>query len=198
MNATMRENESVAPYAANPAQIGRTLKMWRALRRVKQVHAAELFGVSQTTISRWESGAQGVEEDRRAAIMRVLEARLDSAADRQLAMLVARSNAPIHLVCDLTHRLLALSPRRARDCKVAAATLIGTSLWPHASESIIALERDLPDLGWLEPAPPVVEGATGPNASDMLVIRPSRFRYTRFQLSSGGHARLVETIEADD
>jgi transcriptional regulator with XRE-family HTH domain len=198
VNATMRENESVAPYAANPAQIGRTLKMWRALRRVKQAHAAELFGVSQTTISRWESGAQGVEEDRRVAIMRVLEARLDSAADRQLAMLVARSNAPIHLVCDLTHRLLALSPRRARDCKVAAATLIGASLWPHASESIIALERDLPDLGWLEPAPPVVEGATGPNASDMLVIRPSRFRYTRFQLSSGGHARLVETIEADD
>jgi transcriptional regulator with XRE-family HTH domain len=198
LNAIINDNQRPIPYAANPAQIGRALKMWRALRCVKQAHAAELFGVSQTTISRWESGAQCVEEDRRAEIMRVLEARLDSAADRQLAMLVARSNAAVHLVCDLTHRLLALSRRRERDCKVAATALMGASLWPHASESIVALERDLPGLGWLEPAPPVVEGATGANASDMLVIRPGRFRYTRFQLSSGGHARLVETIEADD
>jgi len=34
--------------------LGPQLKRWRALHRVKQSHAAELFGVAQSTISRWE------------------------------------------------------------------------------------------------------------------------------------------------
>lgn len=46
--------------------IGPLLKHWRLLNRVKQLHAAQMFGVCQSTISRWESGAQDAEPEQRA------------------------------------------------------------------------------------------------------------------------------------
>ena len=68
--------------------LGPLLKRWRLLRRVKQHHAAELFGVAQSTISRWEAGVQQMSPDERAIAERLLAARLDSAGDRALARLL--------------------------------------------------------------------------------------------------------------
>ncbi|MDC6133730.1 helix-turn-helix transcriptional regulator, partial [Burkholderia gladioli] len=42
---------------------GASLRRWRTLRRIKQEHAAALFGVSQSTISRWEAGTQAVSHE---------------------------------------------------------------------------------------------------------------------------------------
>ncbi|RYY47550.1 MAG: XRE family transcriptional regulator, partial [Sphingomonadales bacterium] len=57
--------------------LGPALRRWRMLRRVKQAHAAELFGVAQSTVSRWECGSLAPEPAERAAIERLLTARLD-------------------------------------------------------------------------------------------------------------------------
>ena len=46
--------------------LGPQLKRWRTLHRMKQSHAAELFGVAQSTISRWEAGIQQMSPDERA------------------------------------------------------------------------------------------------------------------------------------
>ncbi|WP_159715357.1 helix-turn-helix transcriptional regulator [Geminicoccus flavidas] len=186
--------EEVAIPCRDPARLGRSLRGWRALRRVKQNHAAELLGVTQATVSRWESGQLTPDSDGQRAIRRLLQARLDSAADFELARMVRRSTAEVHLVCDLTHRLLALSPARERLCRVPASELMGTSLWPCASPGIIAAETRLGELGWFEPAAPAVELQTGANDGALIQIRDSRLRWVRFQLSDGSFVRLAETL----
>jgi len=56
---------TITTPATHP-QLGAALKRWRLLHHVKQSHAAELFNVNQSTISRWESGTQAMEPAERA------------------------------------------------------------------------------------------------------------------------------------
>lgn len=185
------------PVTNDGAELGRSLRLWRALRRVKQMQAAALLSVSQATISRWENGQMAPTQEEQVAIRQLLAARLDSAADHELARLVASSARPVHLICDLTHRLLALSSRRAQDWRGGKGELLGQSLWRYASDDLRAAEEGLGDQGWYQPAPLAVEGHTGANRSRRLRIRPGRFRFTRFQLSDGSYARLVETLSVE-
>lgn len=181
-------------HSGDERALGRSLRTWRALRRVKQLHAAGLLGVSQATISRWENGAGTPTPDEALRLRELMVARLDSDADRTLARLVTQSTAPVHLVCDLTHRLLAASPARERQFKVPASVLMGRSLWRFASEEIVAAESQLADRGWFGPAPPTVEFRTGGRESDELTILPCDMRWVRFQLADGSFVRLVESI----
>ncbi|MBI3369816.1 MAG: helix-turn-helix transcriptional regulator [Burkholderiales bacterium] len=180
------------------SQLGRSLRSWRALRRVKQLHAAQLLGVSQATVSRWENGNGLPDEAEQLRLRQLLQARLDSTADRELARLVRQSSQAVHLVCDLTHRLLALSPAREAQCHVPASRLMGTSLWRYASEDIVAAEQRLGDWGWFGPLPPALEFHTRSRDSADLLIQASQMRWVRFQLSDGSYARLVETVALDD
>ncbi|TWB62209.1 helix-turn-helix transcriptional regulator [Nitrospirillum viridazoti] len=188
---------SIAAVIGPVSHLGPSLRLWRTLRRMKQSHVGELLGVSQATVSRWESGAQAPDADEQTAIRLLMRAGLDSAADRELARLVNQSAGAVHLVCDLTHILLALSPARERDFGRARAELLGTSLWPYATEDIVAAEATLPDMGWFEAAPPALELTTRANRSAEVPIHASRFRWVRFQLSDGTFARLVDTIAYD-
>ncbi len=174
--------------------LGRALKAWRALRRVKQSHAAELFGVSQATISRWESGRQSPSAHEAARLREVIGAAPTGTADAALLHLVRSSALPMHLVCDLSHRLLAASPARSRAWRVTSEALYGTSLWRYASEDIQRAELGLGELGWFEPAAAPVTLTTGANRIAEVPIRPSRVRWTRLRLSDGSYARLVETL----
>jgi transcriptional regulator with XRE-family HTH domain len=178
-----------------PAQaLGRALRAWRVLRCVKQSHAAELFGVSQATISRWEAGQQSPSPREAARLRSALGATPDGAADAAVAHLVRNSALPVHLVCDLSHRLLAASRARSRAWRVSAESLHGTSLWHYASEDIQRAERSLGELGWFEPMAAPVTLSTGANRFREVPIRASRVRWTRLRLSDGSHARLVETL----
>ncbi|MGL4289041.1 MAG: helix-turn-helix transcriptional regulator [Phreatobacter sp.] len=177
-------------------RFGPGLKMWRLLRRIKQGHAAELIGVSQATISRWEGGIHEPTGAQAARLAALMETRLDSAADRALAELITHSGREIHLICDSTHKLLAASPARERRWQATAAELAGTSLWRFASAEIIDAEQKLGTAGWFEPIAPAIELATGPNASRIVPIRPGRVRWTRMRLADGSFARLVQAIAA--
>ena len=177
------------------AGLGPCLRQWRAVRRCKQSHAAELLGVSQATVSRWESGLltpSGAERDR---LTDLLQARLGTAADRQLARLVVTSSLPVHLICDLTHRLLACSAARARQLRKGVADLLGVSLWPAATPEIAAAEAALPALGWFDGGRFCHEADTRAQAGDLVDIRAGRFRWTRFRSADGAFVRLVESIQ---
>ena len=101
----------------------------------------------------------------------------------------------MHLICDLTHRLLALSPRRERQCRVPASGLIGRSLWRYATEDIVRAEQALDRAGWFAPAPPALEFETAASQEQDVLIAAGRMRWVRLQLSDGSFARLVETVE---
>jgi transcriptional regulator with XRE-family HTH domain len=182
--------ESIASMA-----LGQALRRWRLLHRMKQAHAAELFGVAQSTISRWESGLQEMEVRERAKVEALVSARIDTSADRVLATLVSESPRNLHLICDFTHRLLACSPARAREFSVPISDLIGESLRRFSTTRITAEELSLVERGWYErPSPVPVEFDTGENDSEIVPIRQSRCRWTRVLLSDGTPARLVETL----
>jgi transcriptional regulator with XRE-family HTH domain len=189
----MNRTDSAAREAGD---LGRSLRIWRALRRMKQSHAAELLDVSQATVSRWESGHQVPTPPEYDALRMLMAARLDGAADHWLGRLVRGTTREAHLICDLTHRLLAASPARERRWKVSASDLMGTSMWRFHTEAIAQAEARLPALGWYGEAPPEVEVVTGANDSAEVPIRRGRCRWTRLRLSDGSYARLVETETA--
>ncbi|QAY76464.1 helix-turn-helix transcriptional regulator [Sphingosinicella sp. BN140058] len=181
------------PLAAPALQ--RALRRWRTLNRIKQAHAAELLGVAQSTISRWESGRQCFEPSEARKVQALVGTRFSSAADAVLARLIRESGRPIHLVCDTSHRLLACSRVRAAGFGVPDADLIGRSLWRYSTPELIAEEAHLASCGWYDSAAPApVEFETGDNGVCHVPIRPGRCRWTRMALSDGMPARLVETL----
>jgi predicted transcriptional regulator len=70
-----RRLKEKAAETVTPLVLGSALRRWRLLHRVKQGHAAELFGVAQSTISRWEAGRQAMEPTERAKVEALVSAR---------------------------------------------------------------------------------------------------------------------------
>jgi len=181
------------PPHASQRVLGRSLRAWRTARRVKQAHAAEILGVSQATVSRWESGALAPSPREAARLADLLAARPDSDADRALLDLVETSTEPAHLICDLSHRLLAASPVRSSEWGLPKEDLLGVSLWRYASAAIVAAEAGLEAAGWYDALPPGLTVDTDANDSNEVPIRPGRMSWTRLRLSDGRFARLVRT-----
>ncbi len=175
-------------------EYGRALRRWRRLRGVKQSHAAELLGATQATLSRWERGYHRIPEPAARKLARLLMAPLDSAADGGLRRLVESSALPVHLICDLSHRLLAASPARYAEWTADAAELRGTSLWRFATDEIRVAESRLGELGWYDDGAVQLRFWTGANDNPIVTIDPGLLMWERLQLSDGTLARLVTSV----
>jgi transcriptional regulator with XRE-family HTH domain len=171
----------------------RSLRRLRSLRGMKQSHLAELLGVSQGTVSRWETGRLTPGPETAGAIARLLAPR--PGADAALRRLVEAATAPMHLICDATHVLLAASSARQAGWRVAAADLMGRSLWRYASDEIASLEERLPEFLWDEGAQ-ALAFRTGANRDADVPIRPGLTLWERLLLEDGRPARLVSTVAA--
>ncbi|ELT8605355.1 helix-turn-helix transcriptional regulator [Salmonella enterica] len=55
---------------------GRQVRRARLLRHMKQSHLAELMGVDQATVSRWERGTLALSDGRWSAVLQLLTALL--------------------------------------------------------------------------------------------------------------------------
>ena len=177
-------------------EYGRALRRWRRLRGVKQSHAAELLGVTQATLSRWEHGRHAIPDSANRRLARLLAAPLDSAADAALRRLVDSSALPVHLICDLSHRLLAASPARLATWSADAAELRGRSLWRYATDEIRSAEGQLGELGWYDDGTARFSFWTGSNDSPIVPIDPGILVWERLQLSDGTLARLVTSMSS--
>jgi transcriptional regulator with XRE-family HTH domain len=171
----------------------RALRRLRLLRGMKQSHLAELLSVTQTTVSRWERGLQQPSPDQEQAMLRLLMQPLPPGQDAALRRLVESSSKPVHLICDLTHRLLAVSAPRAARWRVPASELQGHSLWRFATADIRAAEARLEALGWEGETAPVVALNTAAAYEQIVPITPGWMLWERIRLEDGHEARLVTT-----
>jgi transcriptional regulator with XRE-family HTH domain len=175
-------------------EFGHALRRWRRLRGVKQSHAAELFGVTQATLSRWERGYHRIPGRAARRLSHLLAAPLDSSADSGLRRLVESSTLPVLLVCDLTHRLLAASPRQLAGWKADLGELRGVSLWRYATDEIREAEGRLGEIGWYDDGAAELRFWTSANGDPIVPIPPGVLVWERLQLSDGALARLVTTF----
>jgi DNA-binding XRE family transcriptional regulator len=174
--------------------IGKALRRFRRLHGVKQGHAAELLGVSQGSISRWESGTHQPDPASRERVMAMISARTDAVGDAALKRLVSTSSLPVHLVCDATHRLLVVSPARAATWRVDVGAWIGSSLWRFASPEIVAAEESLTDMGWYDGPFQRLLFRTGANGSDTIIVRPGLMLWETVPLADGRIGRLTTAM----
>lgn len=136
-----------------------------------------------------------MEPGQRARVEALVGARPTSSGDAALARLVRELGRGAHLMCDHSHRPLAMSQVRRREFGCDADRLMGASLYPFITEELARVEAGLDELGWFDLAsPPAVVAETGANGSDLVPIRAGRCRLTRMILSDGTAARLVETL----
>jgi transcriptional regulator with XRE-family HTH domain len=177
-----------------PGLLGRRLRRWRRLNDVKQTDAADRLGLSQTTVSRIEAGLAEPDTPLRRRIEGLVAACPPSAADRALAERVSTSASPVHLVCDLTHRLLAASPARLAEWRLGLAELEGRSLWPHASPGIRTAEASLGPRGWHDTPDAQMVFRCPAHDGPVVRIAAGRIAWTRLPLSDGTFARLVRHL----
>lgn len=130
--------------------LGRRLRRFRILKQVKQERLAAELGVSQGMLSRWESGVHQPSPEAQARIERVLAQEEGTGIARTLRRLIEGAPFPVHLVCENTFALLAVSPVREAQWRIQAASLYGVSLRRFATPEIIEKERQLRDVGWFE------------------------------------------------
>lgn len=177
------------------------LRRLRLLKGLKQSHLAELLGVTQTTVSRWESGGLDLPEDQWDKARRLLDApslahELGPAQDGILKRLVESSTLSQHLICDRTHDLLAVSPSREAKWRAEPGELIGKTLIVYATPEILAAEATLDTIGWHDGQVSRLEVDTGANSDPVVPIVKSRLIWERLMLSDGRPARLVTTLNA--
>ncbi|AEI95184.1 helix-turn-helix transcriptional regulator [Roseobacter litoralis] len=169
---------------------GTRLRRVRTAVRLKQDGLAELLGVDQATVSRWERGVQTPEADLQAKVFQtLLPYRSDDAALRRL---VETSPECVHLVDEATHVCLAYSAVRARDWQVGQRDMLGISLWQFATEEIQKAEHELGASDWwsvVSPEPRLFETSQA-NYRD-ISISAGQILWERVYLSDGTPARLV-------
>lgn len=182
------------PAATMLPHPGLRLRRLRRLRGIKQSAMAEMAGVTQATVSRWEKGALRPDPHVVETVLRHLARSRPGSGDAALRRLVESSRAPVHLVTDVDHRLLAASPARVREWNRDCAGLLGTSLWRFATPGIQQAEQGLAQCGWWEEecADPV-EVRTGPGTAG-LTIRAGLMVWERIYLADGTPARLCTTV----
>ncbi|NEH77991.1 helix-turn-helix domain-containing protein [Rhizobium leguminosarum] len=174
---------------------GAGIRRRRLLRSMKQEHLAELLGVNQATVSRWERDQLALSGEQAAKLERIF--RLTAICSSRYGAetrLVEDSVRPVHLICDRTHRLLSASRPRQAEWRAPLGAFLGRSLFSYASAEIAAAEQSLEERGWHEGRLSSLTLDTGANGNALLPIAAGRVTWERIMLSDGSTGRLVTTI----
>ena len=168
---------------------GRRLRQLRRATGTKQSALADALQVTQSTVSRWEAGAQTPEQTIQNQAFELLGAR--STDDAALRRLVEQSSNCVHLVEETTHRCLAYSAKRASEWKSSRRSMLGVSLWQFATEEIWLAENELEDSDWWDARQPRAKHFyTSRREYDEITISAGGVLWERLYLADGTPARL--------
>ena len=167
------------------------LKQLRVSANVKQTHLAEIMRVSQSTVSKWETGATAPTKGQYFAILSFLSGPVSSVRDSWLTRLVASSKDPIHLICDQSHTLFAASETRVDEWKRSMAEVSRVPLCIDLPEDILSAEKQYQrNFKGLTASVSFVVRTEG-RSEGLYAIKPALMLWERLQLTDGRVVRLV-------
>lgn len=174
------------------------LRRYRLLRGLKQAALAELLLVSQATISKWEKGDQVPSTERQVQFLNLLAAKPQWLNDTWLKRLVEGSSHRVHVICDLTHRLLVASPSRFEEWGCSPNDMFGEPLLHDAPSDIIDAEAMLGNMdmrrNFLRPMVVETTGLT----SGRYRVDAGHLLWEKIQIQDGSWVRLVTSLGQDD
>jgi transcriptional regulator with XRE-family HTH domain len=172
----------------------------RTVRGIKQTHLAQIIQVSQSTVSKWESGTAMPNANQYSQIVELLGAQPGAIADTWLARLIETSHERIHAICDITHRLLVASPARYQEWGSDRSEMFRRPLLDDAPDDIVEAERRLVQRSLSSPLdePLLVRTAGQPAGGHRrYCVKAGLLLWERLQLADGTWVRLVTNISPD-
>ncbi len=188
-----RPSNSIAP----DKEFGRLLRQWRRTSDIKQSRLSDILGVTQATVSRWESGAQSPAPLQYDLIHQMMTRKRNFRLDQAIKRLVLHSSQRVHLIEDRSHRLLCASSPRENEWQRDSTPLLGTSLWRFATAEIASAEKSLHDLGWHEDQTDHLTFANSRRDGDPMRIVDTYILWERFFLSDGTAVRLTTGFDQE-
>lgn len=177
-----------------PRVAAQLLRRARRARGIKQAHLAELVGVSQSTLSKWESGWAAISEEHYKRLFKILGTAAIGDSDRWLLRLVRHSARQVHLMRESDHRLLAASHLRICEWKREYSDVASGPLSRDLPSDIAAAEQRLNEIDtetrWCVPAVLHVDG----REQGVYEIERGLLLWEWVTLSDGELARLVTNI----
>jgi len=170
------------------------LRRLRRVREIKQGHFADLIGVSQGTVSKWETGEARPSSKQIERIIQIFTQEPAVTKDAWLRRLVMHSDRQVHVMTDASHQLLAASQPRINEWQRDYVDVASLPLSASLPDDIAAaetwlLEHDHPTV-CLTPLVVAIDGRKG----GPFDIDPGLLLWERLLLSDGTWVRLVTNI----
>ena len=177
---------------------GRSLRRLRRLTGMKQSHLAELAGVTQATVSRWESGTHQPTPEQAVKLLPLLEARLDPAADAMLKRLVESSSLRVHLVCELLTGCWRYQRRGGRNGGTMRPAFMARRCGRSHRVGFRRARLDCRNWAGMSLRRCRSPGWTDFNYPGVIRMGPGMWLWERMQISDGRFVRLVTSMKLED
>jgi len=179
------------PTLEDTARFGDKLRQWRRMAEIKQQRLADILGVTQATVSRWEKGVQQPAPLQYRLLHDMMTRNRNIRLDHAIKRLVTQSRQRVHLIEDRSHRLLCSSLPRQREWQRDDNELLGQSLWRFATREIAAAEKNLHQMGWHDDQADHVLFANSARDGEPMRIIDQYILWERFYLADGRAVRLT-------
>jgi transcriptional regulator with XRE-family HTH domain len=180
-----------SPTLDDTARFGDKLRQWRRMAEIKQQRLADILGVTQATVSRWEKGMQQPAPLQYRLLHDMMTRNRNIRLDHAIKRLVTQSRQRVHLIEDRSHRLLCSSLPRQREWQRDDNELLGQSLWRFATREIAAAEKSLHQMGWHDDQADHVLFANSARDGEPMRIIDQYILWERFYLADGRAVRLT-------